>query len=586
MSDGATLSRASAELGAVAGNLSRQYPETNNGVRTTVVPINERYTGRITDPVWLAFMTAGIMVLLIACANVANLLLMRATHRSREIAIRVSLGATRRRVVRQLLVESSILATLGGVFGLAFSLLGARLLSVTLTESAPYWVHFTMDARGFVALAGVCLGSVFVFGLVPALHVSKTDINHVLQEGGRSGDGGPRARRWTATFLTAEFALTVVLLAAMALGFRNFQAAQEADVVIDPSHLLTMWVSLPAERYPTPEQRGAFFERLSERLRQIGAISSTAIASALPFGGATVRGLAIDGRSTADEVPPTVSTVTVSRQYFETIGLSVLRGRDLNERDGAAGHQTAIVNERFVAMYFPDEDPIGRRIRLINPNEPSSAAWLTIVGVCPSVRQRPQGIDPDPVVYLPLRGAPPTNAAVILRNSSDPSSLAALVRQEIRALDPELPLYRVRTMDRVVSESRLNGWVSQALVTVIACIALGLSVIGLYAVTAHAVAQRTREIGIRMALGARPRQVMRLVLQRAVRQLGLGLLAGIACTAAWERLLEDPTQRYRMTDPVVLMMIAVLVIVVAFAACLWPARRASWLEPVVALRYE
>ena len=532
-------------------------------------------------------MTAGILVLLVACANVANLLLMRAAHRSHEIAIRASLGATRGRVVRQLLVESLLLATLGGIAGLGLSLIGARLLSVSLTENAPYWVHFTMDGRGFVVLAAVCLGTVFIFGLAPALHVSKADISEALQEGGRGATGGLRARRWTTIFLIAEFALTMVLLAAVALGFRNFTASQRADVVVNPSHLLTMWVSLPAQQYPAPEHRIAFYERLIDRLRGIGAISSAAIASALPFGGAALRSLTIDGRpAVAGAVPPTVSTVTIGGQYFQTMGLSIVHGRSFTDIDGTTGHESAIVNERFVAVHFSDEDPIGRRIRLTDQNAPAPPVWVTIVGISPSVRQRSQGSDVDPVVYLPLRDAPPANTALIVSNASDPSALAGLVREELRALNPDLPLYGFRTMEQVISESRLNGRVSQALVTIIACIALALSALGLYAVTAHAIVQRTHEIGVRIALGARPRQIMTLVVRRVMRQLGAGLLVGALCTAVWERTLGSSTQGHKMTDPLVLIMVATLVVGVAVVACFWPVRRATRLDPIAALRYE
>jgi putative ABC transport system permease protein len=585
LADGAAASQADAELNAVARTLGQEFPETNRGIRTTLVPINERYNGRITDPVWLAFMMAGLLVLLIACANVSNLLLMRAVHRSREIAIRVTMGATRLRVVRQLLAESTVLAALGGSLGLGLSVLGARLLSVSLTEDAPYWVHFTMDARGFVALAAVCFTSVFVFGLVPALHVSRTRLNEVLQEGGRGGAGSVRARRLTAMFLTAEFALTVVLLAAVAMSFRSFVAARSADLVINPSQLLTMWVSLPAERYRTPDQLAAFYERLEERLGGIGVVSSAALADALPFAGATARAVGVEGRPTASEATaPTVSLVAIGEAYFETLRTPVLAGRPFTGRDGVAGQHTAIVNQRFAATHFPGQDPIGRRIRLSAAG--AESGWLTIVGVCPSIRQRARGIEPDPVVYVPLRQAPAATVAVMLRHSTDAASLAAVMRQEFRSLDPELAVYRVMTMDAVIGAVTLNGRVSQALITIIACIALGLSMVGLHAVTAHAVAQRTREIGIRTALGARPRQLVAMVLVSALRRLVLGLLVGIGCTVVWERLLGDPTQRYRMTDPAVLGMVTVLVVAVALIACIWPARRASSLEPVMALRCE
>ena len=583
--DGTTLAQAGTELNRLAGRLSREYPETNRGITLTAIPINSRYSGRITDPVWVAFIAAGLLVLLVACANVANLLLMRAVQRSHEMAVRASLGATRPRLVRQLLVESAILAALGGVLGLALSLAGARLLSATLTESAPYWIRFTMDGRGLLVLAGVCLGTVVVFGLVPALHVSRAGLNEVLQEAGRERAGGLRARRWTAAFLVAEFALAVVLLAAVAVGYRDFQRLQRADLVINPSHVLTSWISLPADKYRTPEQRLGFYDQWRERLSQVREVSSAAFASALPFGGAVGRALVRnDGESVHSDTLPTVSTVTVGGAYFETFEVRILRGRDFTVTDGMPGHESAIVNERFVAMYFQGRDPVGRRIRLIDRGASAQSGWMSIVGVVPAIRQRPQGDLPDPVVYVPLRSDPPASAAVILRNSSETAALASVLRGELRRLDADLPLYSVLTMGQVISRSKMNGRVSQLLVTTIALIAFGLAAVGLYAVTAHGVAQRTHEIGIRMALGARGRQITALVLRGAMRQLWLGLIVGALLTAAWERLLGDPTQRYRMTDPIVLALVALLVFVVAALTCVWAARHATQLDPVAALR--
>jgi putative ABC transport system permease protein len=581
---GATVLDARTELRGIASDLSRDYPETNRSVEAKVGPLNERYSSRITDPVWLAFMTAGALVLLIACANVANLLLMRATYRTREIAIRVSLGATRRRIVRQLLVESSLLAGLGGVAGLGVSVVGTRLLSTTLTENAPYWLQFTMDGRVFVVLAAVCAMSVVVFGLAPALHASRSDTTELLHEDGRSSSGGLRARRWTALFLTAEFALTMVLLAAVAQGYRTFNAALADELVIDSPDLLTLWVTLPADRYGTPEQRLAVFDRALERLRGSGLVSSVAMTTALPGRGAEQRPLFVEGRDVAADSVPHVSSLAVSPGYLETIAAPIVRGRTLDEQDGLPGRDTVIVNERFARMYFPDDDPIGHRIRLGEPNDASATMWRTIVGVAPTIRQQSQGTEPDPVVYLPLRTAAPDTAALMVRARADAGALATQIRHEFRALDADLPLYSVMTMEQVVSASRMNGRVSQVLVTVIGCIALLLSIVGLHAVTGHAVAQRTREIGIRIALGARARQVEALVLRRALTQLGIGLLAGVACTFLWEYLFGDPGQATRTTDPLLLASVAVVVALVALAACLRPARRASGLNPIAALR--
>jgi putative ABC transport system permease protein len=490
--------------------------------------------------------------------------------------------------MRQLAAESAVICVLGGILGLCLAVLGARLLSVSLTDDAPYWIRFTMDVRGFLVLSAVCLSGVLVFGLAPVLHVRKTDVSEALQEGGRSGTGGQHVRRWTAVLLTGEFAMTMVLLAAVVVGWRNFRASDTGESVAEPSRLLTVWISLPGERYPTPESRLAAYQQLRERLSGMGTISSTALASTLPFGGADSQTLQIAGRTSPSGTSPTVSVVAVSDGYFQTIGKSVLRGRGFTATDGSPGQSNAIVNERFANLYFPDGRVIGQRVRVTDTTGKADVGdgWLTIVGLSPAIRQRAQGLQPDPVVYVPLRSNTPADAVLLVRHQSDSDALAGLLRSEVRSMDPDLPLYNVKAMDTVIAESRLNGRVSQALVTIIAFIALGLSLIGLHAITAHAIVQRTREIGIRVTLGATPRRVSRMVLRRAVWQLVVGLLVGVVMTAFWQRLLGAPDQPYKMTDPLVLVAVSLVVVCTAILACLWPARWAARLDPVTALRCE
>ncbi|OLC40705.1 MAG: hypothetical protein AUH43_25845 [Acidobacteria bacterium 13_1_40CM_65_14] len=591
LADGVTLADVRGRLGTLSAKLSHDYSETNQGIRLTAVPINERFNGRITDQVWIIFVTVGFVVLLVACANVANLLLMRSVTRGHEMAIRASLGASRRQLVRQLLIESAALAACGGVLGLGLSLAGVRLLSSAIpANTLAYWITFTMDARAFAVLSAVCLGTVFVFGLAPAIHVSKTDVNQVMKEGGRTGTHGLRARRWTTAFLTVEFALSMLLLTALVTNGRLSRSAERAELAFDPSNAITTSITLPPTKYRTPDQRLAFYRQLHDKLAAIPGITFAAVATALPLGGASTRQLAIDGRApAAGEIAPNVWTVTISPTYFSAIGLQMLRGRAFGETDGANGSEAAIVNQRLVQMFFPSQDAIGRRIRMIDAGAAGSPApWLTIVGVSPTVRQRSLP-DPDPVVYLPLRAATPAAASVIVRTPAQSASMAPMLRDAVRAIDADLPLYRIMSLEQALRESQWNARVSDMIATSISLIAVLLAAIGLYAVTTHAVAQRAQEIGVRMALGARPQHVVAIVGRRVMTQLVFGLAAGIACTFAWGRLFSEAgggAAGLRMTDLVNLAASSAVLVLVSMIAAIAPAWRAAHLDPVLALRYE
>jgi putative ABC transport system permease protein len=591
MSDGTTLGDTRGRLAALSATMSREHADTNQGIRLTAIPLNERFNGRITDQVWLVFIAVGIVVLLIACANAANLLLMRAAGRGHEMAVRASLGASRGQLIRQLLAESTVLAALGGIVGLGFSLLGVRILQTAIPENTlPYWMTFTMDSRAFAVLCSASMATVFICGLAPAIHVSKTDVGELIKEGRRTGTAGTRTRRWTTVFLTAEFGLSMVLLAALVLSMRLSRHAERAAIVFNPANALTTSITLPPARYRTPDQRSGFYRQLHERLSAIGGVSAAAVATVLPMGGATPRQLAIDGREpAAGDKPPTVWTVTVSPPYFAAIGLHVLRGRAFDDRDGARGAETAIVNQRFVEMFFAGGDAIGHQIRLADASAANVAPpWLTIVGISPTVRQRSLP-DPDPVVYLPLGGAPPASANVIVRTASEPAAIGPALREAVRGVDPDVPLHRLMPLEQALTESQWNARVSNMIISGIVLVALGLAAVGLYAVIAHAVVQRTQEIGIRVALGAGTPHLVGIVVRRATAQLALGLAAGVACIVAWERAFPAASvaeSGYRLSDPVSLAAVSFVLVAVSAVASVAPAWRAAHLDPVIALRHE
>jgi putative ABC transport system permease protein len=594
LADGVTVEQAQSEMANIAAQLAQQYPETNKDITIAVTRFLDRAIGSQIRTMFWSLLGAVAFVLLIACANVANLLLARAAQRSREIAVRVSLGATRGRIVRQLLVESLLLALVSGVAGLGFAYAVVRWFdSETQNIGKPYWMTFDVDVNVFVFFAAVCVLTGIIFGLAPALQISRTNLNDLLSEGGRAGSGGIRARRWTAALVVTELALTLVLLAGAGVMMRSFVKLYRLDVGFDTSRLLTMTYILPTRKYATREARMDFIQRMEERLNALGAVVGASTTTVQPLLGGAARQLAIDGKaSPSEDESQTITLLSVGPRYFEALGVRFVRGRSFDAHDGSSGREVAIINQRLASMNFGSEDPVGQRIRVSDdtPGAPTYE-WATIVGLVPNIRQRASQSDPepDPVVYLPHlqnSGFIGSSASIIVRGRSDPGELTPLLRKEVSALDPDLPLNNVRTMDENLADQRWFARVFGTMFSVFAGIAIVLAAVGLFAVTAYSVAQRTQEIGVRMALGAHATQISWLILRRCLVHLGIGLTIGMAGTFAVERLLRSLLFQTSMSDPVTLVVITVLLACVAIAACLWPAWQASRLDPVTALRYE
>ena len=590
----ATREQAQSELEAISARLATDYPDTNKDVRALVQPYHERVNGGEIRVVFLSLMGAVGFVLLIACANVANLLLARASTRAREVSVRVSLGASRGRVVRQLLIESLMLALIATAIGFGIALVGIRLFdAATQDVGKPYWIQFTLDARVFAYIALVAVGTAFMFGLAPALHIARTDVNEILKEGGRSGSAGTRVRRWTGVLVVGELALTLALLAGAAFMLRNFMTLYRLDLGIDTARLLGMSLVLPDAKYPSLEQRLAFYDQLQQRL---GArFSAVSVATSRPAQGGLVRRFEVTGRPKASETElPDVTMLGVDARYFDTIGIRPLRGRAFSDADGMPGQETAVINTRLAQLHFPNEDPIGRQIVLSldpalgdpPPGIPMSQS-LTVVGIVPNVRQRSlQERDPDPIAYVPFRMQPRGSMVILARSDRDPHQLTPVLREEMRALDPDLPLFEIRTVDEALAESRWPFRVFGAMFALFAAGALLLSAIGLYAVTSYSVRQRTQEIGIRTALGAQSSQVAWLFVRRAITHLAIGLTIGVAGAIGVGSIFEaaDLLVHINGRDPLTIGSIALLLIVVSLTASLWPALRATRLDPVVALR--
>ncbi len=583
--DDLDLSTAGAEVETIFDGLSRDHPDTNRNVRARIVPINEQFVGSLSHPAWRAFIAVGFLVVLISAANVANLMLAHSTGRAREFAIRTSLGATRRRILRQLLIEGMVLAAAGGLLGFGVSMAGARLFRSAIPENAlPYWMDYSVDARVLVALAVVSLSTVLVFGLMPALHASKSDVNGVLKDGGRPGSGGRGTRRWTAGFLMAEFALAVVLLAQVVQSFRASGPPVPSDQALNTTGVVTATVTLPATTYQTAQQRIKRYLELERAIRMIPVVASLSMADVLPLSGGAEAQLHLGtGAPAGGEAQGTVRTVAIGPGYFRTLRVPLIRGREFTEADSTPPHSSVIVNERFSEKFFPDRSPIGQQITLTREDAAAGASALTIVGIAVNIRQRPVP-EAEPVVYMPWRAAPPPTLALLVRTDGSPGALVPLLRNAVMRVDADLPLYRIRTMAEVARDAVWNGRLAHLLVLCLTFIAVALSTVGLYAVTSHGVMQRTQEIGLRMALGAQPRAVVRIIMRRALAQLACGFAGGIVCTIAWQRMFGSPGSTIQATDPQSLAAIAATLAVAAVIACAVPARRATRLDPVAAIR--
>jgi putative ABC transport system permease protein len=593
LADGVTIEQAQSELTNISAQLQKEYADSNKDISGRVRSFNESVVGDNLKTVFWALMGAVSFVLLIACSNVANLLLARAASRSREIAVRVSLGATRARVVRQLLVESVLLAFVSGAVGLGLAVALIRWFDAETAEvGKPFWMVFSMDGTVFAFFAVVCLATGIVFGLAPALHVSKTNVNEVLKEGGRAGSGGVRAKRWTAGLVVAELTLALVLLAGAGFMMRSFFNMYRVDPGFDTSRLLLMSIILPGRKYPDAESQLTFLRRVDERLNAVGAIEAASTAMTWPLTGGAQRQLVVEGRAPqAGEKPLPVTMITVGPNYFKALGVRLARGRGWTETDGGPGREVAIINPELATRYFGNEDPIGQRIRLSDDTPGgTTSAWATVIGLTPPLRQRSyRNPEPDPVVWMPHEQNPgqgPRGAGILIRGRSDPGSLTAQLRKEIFALDPDMPLANIRTMDQFLEQQRWDIRIFGTMFSVFAGIAILLATVGLYAVTAYSVTQRTQEIGIRMALGAEAQHIRRLILRRGLAQLGVGVAFGLAGAIGVGQILRSQLVQTGPADPITLGSITLLLVIVGVTACLWPARQAAKLDPVAALRHE
>ncbi|MET0649708.1 MAG: ABC transporter permease [Pyrinomonadaceae bacterium] len=582
---GSTVEQAQAELAALAARLEKEFPATNAGWTVTTQPLHERVVGNIRLALWVLMGLVGLL-LLIACANVANLLLARAAARRLEIAVRSARGAGRGRLVRQRRTESVLLGLAGGGLGLILAAWGVELLVAMSPGNIPRLEEAGLDARVLAFTFGVSVLTGIVFGLLPALSASKTDLAESLKEGGSRGStAGQSARRLRSTLVVAEIAITAVLLASAGLMIRSFRAIQSVDPGFSPERVMTFDFALPAARYKEEPQIANFAEQLMTRASAIPGVERAALVDALPLsGGGSVLSFVIEGRpALPPEKVQDAEVFVVTPEYFDVLGIGHVRGERLGEQHRAGTPDAIVVNETMARRYWPDEDPVGKRVNLGNP---ATNPWMTVVGVVRDTRHGGLDKEPYPQMYGPAAQFPRRAMTFVARTSADPATLVPALRRELAAVDKDLPLYNVRTMEQVLADSVSRRRFQMILVAAFAGVGLLLAAVGIYGVISYTVTQRSHEIGVRMALGARASDILKLVVGQGLgltlAGVGLGLVASFALTRVLASLLYGVTA----TDPLTFACVSLAMLAVALLACVVPARRATKVDPMVALRYE
>lgn len=578
---GMSLQRASDEFDGIARRLAQQYPVDKDLV-ASVETFHQRYNGGGIRVIFLLMLAAVGFVLLIACADVANMMLSRALMRKREMSIRTALGASRWRVVRQLLIESVLLSMLGGLLGVGLAAIGVRWFDLSTRVVRPSWIAFTMDYTVFGYFAALCIVSGLLFGTAPALRASRADLNEILKEGARSV--GRHREGWLTSLLVVfQFALTLVLLSGAGIFVHSLVSSFSINPFIPTLQLTVARLDLPDERYKETDARVRFYDQLLPTLRAIPGVSRVSIVSVPPGLGASREQIEIEHAPIDDPSHrPSISLLAQSPGYFETIRLPLLEGRDFTATDGATQHAAAVITREAAAHFWPNKDPLGKRFRLYD-DQKKPTEWITVVGVSANVVQELISNDPRPLIFVPYRQEGWDSMSIMLESSSDPS---AAVRAAVQKLDPELPLRDVSTLSAALEHQTWFLRVFGKIFGSFAIIGLVMASVGIYAVIAHAGSQRTQEIGVRMALGASVRSILILVMRRGLWQIGSGLLLGLALAIPAVRLMSAIPIGVSASDPMVFLVVASVLVGVGVFACWLPARRAAGLDPVKAIRYE
>jgi putative ABC transport system permease protein len=586
---GVSIEQANAELTMIQQRLVQRYPQTDKGWGARVVEMRTHMSSDMTRQYILLLVVAVGFVLLIACANVANLQFARATRRQREIALRTALGAGRWQLVRQLLIESVLVSLVGAWAGLFLAWWSIRLILAYMPATAARyiagWDKIGLDSRAFLFALGIAVAAGILAGLVPAIESSRPDMNETLKEGGRGGTSGRTRQRLRSIFVVAEIALSLVLLIGAGLLVKGFRALLGINQNFAPKTLLTMTIDLPKSRYGDAAKRANFYQQALNQLSTMPGVRLAALATNIPDGNSSfLASFSIQDHPTPPGEHPLAYWQVVNPDFFRALHISLIKGRFFAQTDGLDSPPVAIISQSLATRYFPGQDPIGRQIKF--GNESYDAPWATIVGIVSDVKYQWLDRQMIPALYEPYTQAARADTYFMVRTSGDPNSLVATARQRIAAIDPDLPIYDVQPLDGVISDAMVGLGYVAVMMAVLGVIALVLACVGVYGVMSFSVAERTHEIGIRMALGAQRGEVLRLVLRHGLLLAGIALAIGLPLSLGLSRLLASLVFGVSATDPLTFVAVSALLLLVAIAACYFPARRAMRVDPVIALRYE
>jgi putative ABC transport system permease protein len=582
---GISLTEAQAEVDTLGVSLEKQYPDSNTNVRFSVVGLREQITGRVSKALWVLLGVVGC-VLLIACANVANLLLARATSRQSEIAVRTALGATRVQLIRELLIECLVLSLAGGLLGSVLAYLGVTLMMSLGSSGIPRADEIRMNPEVLLFTLIVSLLTGLAFGILPALKSSCSHLTEDLKEAKKGAAGSIRHRRSLNTLVVIEIALALVLVACAGLMMRSLRSVLGVDLGFNPHDVLTFSAALPSATYKDQQQHLQFFDRALPTLQALPGVQSAAGTFRIPVAGFATATFTVQGKPVPPGQAPSADYRAITIDYFRAMGIRLLKGREFTERDNADAPDAVIVNDELARRWWPGEDPIGKRLQIAT----ESTRWREVVGVVGNARLSGLEAKVDSAIYVPFPQNSWSNALrnsfIVLRTTTNPQSLASAIRRAMRTVDPTFPVTQIRTMEEIVGDSLSQRQFNTALLTLFAVVAVALAAVGIYGVMSYTVSQRTREMGIRMALGAEQSDITKLVTLNGAKLAAFGIAVGVVAAVISSRLMSSLLFGVTATDPMTFAFTAVLLSVVTLLASYVPSRRAANTDPITALRYD